>query len=63
MMDNLNSKQKQILELLKDYSGPELDYFMSTPNKYFRGRTPLEMLLNEDYTYFYQYINKPDETL
>lgn len=63
MMNNLNDKQRQILELLKDYSGLELDQFMSTPNKYFRGKTPLEMLLNEEYTYFYQFINNPRETL
>jgi len=62
-MNNLNDKQRQILELLKDYSGLELDQFMSTPNKYFRGKTPLEMLLNEEYTYFYQFINNPRETL
>jgi len=63
MTSNLNNKQKQILEALKDYSGAELDLFLSTPNKYFRGRTPLEMLLNEEYTYFYQFINKSNETV
>jgi hypothetical protein len=63
MISNLNNKQKQILEALKDYSGAELDLFLSTPNKYFRGRTPLEMLLNEEYTYFYQFINKSNETV
>lgn len=62
-MPNLNNKQKQILEALKDYSGSELDLFLSTPNKYFRGRTPLEMLLNEEYTYFYPFINNSHETL
>lgn len=55
---HLNPDQQQILEAIKTIYKQETDVFMSTPNKYFRGRPPIEMLLNKDYTYFIPYINK-----
>ncbi|NBW57501.1 hypothetical protein EBR43_06930 [bacterium] len=55
---HLNQDQQKILNAIKIIYGEETDRFMSLPNKYFRGRPPIEMLLNKDYTYFNQFINK-----
>lgn len=55
---HLDTEQQKILELIKNIYGKETDLFMSTPNKYFKGRPPIEMLLNKNFTYFGPYINK-----
>lgn len=55
---HLDIDQKQILDLIKEIYKGETDLFMSTPNKYFKGRPPIEMLLNKNFTYFDPYINK-----
>lgn len=55
---HLNKQQQEILDTIKSIYKEETDLFMSTPNKYFRGRPPIEMLLNKDYTYFGPFIKK-----
>lgn len=54
----LDKEQKDILNLVKSIYKEEADLFLSTPNKYFKGRPPIEMLLNKNYAYFGPYINK-----
>jgi hypothetical protein len=54
----LNTDQQEILDIIKSIYKDETDHFMSTPNKYFKGRPPIEMLLNKNYTYFGPFINK-----
>ncbi|NBW58403.1 hypothetical protein EBR43_11645 [bacterium] len=55
---HLNVDQQQILNAIRSIYKEETDHFMSTPNKYFRGRAPIEMLLNKDFTYFKPFISK-----
>ncbi|NBP02107.1 MAG: hypothetical protein EBU90_18645 [Proteobacteria bacterium] len=54
----LNKNQQKILDTIKSIYKEETDLFMSTPNKYFRGRPPIEMLLSKDYSYFNPFITK-----
>lgn len=54
----LDNQQKAILDLIQSIYREEADMFMSTPNKYFKGRPPIEMLLNKNFEYFSPYINK-----
>lgn len=56
-MHSLNDKQKKILESLRELTD-NLDLFMSTPNPLFRNKTPIEMLLQEEYQYFEQFIKQ-----
>lgn len=53
--NSLNDTQKKIYNNLKEYTGTEFNLFMSTPSKMFNGRTPLDMLLNQQYDYFHQF--------
>jgi len=56
--DSLNDTQKKIYDNLKEYAGNELNLFMSTPNKMFNNRTPLDMLLSGNFDYFVPFIKK-----
>jgi len=56
MTYELTDDQKKIYNQLKESIGDELDLWLSIPNKSFRNRPPLELLLQNDFTYFYSFI-------
>ena len=59
-MDYLNKDQLTILDNLLEYCGNQesLNSFLSTPNKLFNMRTPLEMLLTRNYDFFNQFVKQ-----
>ena len=61
IQNSLNDKQKQILEALKKQFGNDLDLWMSTPNRQFRNRTPLDLLMSGSYDYFSQFVIQSDK--
>ena len=54
----LDTEQTEILHRIRSIYKEETDMFLSTPNKYFKGRAPIEMLLNKNFTYFGPFIKK-----
>jgi hypothetical protein len=60
MEHQLTNDQQQIYDKLKISIGDELDLWLSIPNKSFRNRPPLELLLTNDFVYFEQFIT-PNE--
>jgi hypothetical protein len=60
MAHQLTNDQQQIYDKLKVSIGDELDLWLSIPNKSFRNRPPLELLLTNDFGYFGQFIT-PNE--
>lgn len=59
-LDYLNKDQIQILDNLVEYCGgqEQLNIFLSTPNKLFNMRPPLEMLLTKNYDFFNQFVKQ-----
>jgi hypothetical protein len=59
-LDYLNKDQLQILDNLVEYCGgqEQLNLFLSTPNKLFNMRPPLEMLLTKNYDFFNQFVKQ-----
>jgi uncharacterized protein (DUF2384 family) len=57
---SLNIKQQEIMSKLRAIAGSdgELDLWLSTPNKEFRGKAPIDMLRQEEYQYFAKVIAK-----
>lgn len=57
---SLNTKQQEIMSKLRVIAGSdrELDLWLSTPNKEFRGKAPIDMLRQEEYQYFAKVIAK-----
>jgi hypothetical protein len=51
----LNVHQEQILQRLK-VLGESLDIWLSTPNPHFNHQPPLDLLLTENYDYFYRFL-------
>lgn len=53
-----NSKQKDIyINLLKEFeSEPQLQTWLSLPNKLFRNRAPIDVLLSQNYDYFDRFL-------
>lgn len=58
MASSLNSKQQEVMDKLRLIAGSEreLDLWLSTPNKEFRGRAPIDLLQQEEYQYFIKAI-------
>jgi len=54
-LSSFNSEQKHIYYKLKEHYREEFDSFMSTPNKLFRNRAPIDLLSTKDYSYFHQF--------
>jgi 2-polyprenyl-3-methyl-5-hydroxy-6-metoxy-1,4-benzoquinol methylase len=57
MINHLESEKNKILKELENKLDKDLNLFMSTPNKLFRNRPPLELLNSNDFSYFYQFLN------
>lgn len=57
MINHLESEKNKILKELENKFDKDLNLFMSTPNKLFRNRPPLELLNSNDFSYFYQFLN------
>jgi len=59
-LNYLNKDQLAILDNLLEYCGDQekLNIFLSSPNKLFNMRTPLEMLITKNFDYFHQFIKK-----
>jgi hypothetical protein len=57
MTNNIETEKLKILKELEDKLDKDLNLFMSTPNKLFRNRPPLELLNSNDFSYFYQFLN------
>lgn len=57
---SLNTKQQEIMSKLRTIAGNnrELDLWLSTPNKEFRGKAPIDLLRQEEYQYFAKVISK-----
>ena len=53
---SLNKQQLQIVTELKQIMGAELDAWLSLPHKSFKNKAPIELLLSENYEYFYSFI-------
>jgi uncharacterized protein (DUF2384 family) len=53
---SLNKQQLQIVTELKQILGAELDAWLSLPHKSFKNKAPIELLLSENYEYFYSFI-------
>lgn len=53
---SLNKQQLQIVTELKQILGVELDAWLSLPHKSFKNKAPIELLLSENYEYFYSFI-------
>jgi len=53
-----NEKQLEYLRKIRDYAKEETDIWISTPNKSFGGRCPLDLLLSENYDYFDRIFGK-----
>lgn len=54
----LNSKQKFIIDTLKETLGAEFtEKWLYTRNKYFKNKAPIDLLLSENYTYFDYLMN------
>lgn len=53
---SLNKQQLQIVTELKQIMGTELDAWLSLPHKSFKNKAPIELLLSENYEYFYSFI-------
>lgn len=47
-----NEKQQQYLKKIREFAREETDVWLSTPNKSFGGRCPLDLLISENYDYF-----------
>jgi len=64
-LDYLNKEQLEIISNLLEYCGgqDQLNLFLSTPNKIFNMRPPLEMLLTRNYDYFHQFIKNEKPTI
>lgn len=58
MSYTLTEDQQKIYNQLKESIGSELDLWLSIPNKSFRNRPPLELLLQNDFAYFYSFITQ-----
>jgi len=60
MNSSLNIKQQEVISKLRAIAGSdrELDLWLSTPNKEFRGKAPIDMLHQEEYQYFAKVIAK-----
>lgn len=54
---SLNKQQLQIVTELKQILGAELDAWLSLPHKSFKNKAPIELLLSENYEYFYSFIS------
>jgi uncharacterized protein (DUF2384 family) len=53
---SLNKTQIDIVSKLQSIVGEELDTWLSMPHKAFRNKAPIELLLAENYDYFYLFI-------
>jgi hypothetical protein len=62
MTNHSEAEKNKILKELENKLDKNLDLFMSTPNKLFRNRPPLELLNSNDFSYFYQFL-KNDKVL
>lgn len=58
---DLNDKQKEIFEKLrKNFDGDgSFHKWLSLPNKSFRNKPPLYLLLSENYDYFERFLESP----
>lgn len=56
----MTDRQKELLiQLEKHFGSKELvDKWLSTPNKLFRSKIPLDFLIQEHYDYFKQFTNE-----
>lgn len=52
----LSPEQSRVLSELKKYAGGEIDLWLSTPNKSFNNRPPIEILLSNNLDFFYQFL-------
>jgi len=52
----LNKQQLEIVVKIKDIVKEELDVWLSTPHRSFKNKPPIEMLLTENYDYFYSFL-------
>lgn len=53
---SLNKTQIEIVTKLQSIVGEELDAWLSLPHKSFKNKAPIELLLAENYEYFYSFI-------
>lgn len=58
---DLNNRQKEIYNKLKvNFDGDEsFQKWLSLPNKTFRNKPPLFLLLSENYDYFERFLESP----
>jgi len=56
----LSERQRDIIKRLEDSIGDinSVENWLSTPNKLFRGRPPIDLLLSENYDYFERFFVK-----
>lgn len=56
----LSERQRDIIKRLEDSIGDinSVETWLSTPNKLFRNRPPIDLLLSENYDYFERFFVK-----